>query len=124
MAFTLDQYPQRDGLYTVAPDGVLAHNRYEDRVVKLDPLGSEIWLRADGRTSLRDIVHDIAGMNGMSLESLLPTASMLVVLLNSEGVLYQKNQPTTLPYHLTLPQEDQDVDQMVESLVAAGWLDE
>ncbi len=124
MAFTLDQYPQRDGLYTVAPDGVLAHNRYEDRVVKLDPLGSEIWLRADGKTSLRTIVYDIAGVSGIPVDALLPTASMLVVLLNSEGVLYQKNCPAVLPYHLTLPQEDQDVDQMVESLVAAGWLDE
>lgn len=124
MSATLDQYPQRDGLYTVTPEGVIAYNRYENRVIKLDPLGSEIWLRADGRTALREIVYDIAGISNMPIESLLPAASMLVVLLNSEGVLFQKNHPSDLPYHLTLPQEDQDVDQMRESMAAAGWLDE
>jgi hypothetical protein len=124
MTTTLDQYPQRDGLYTVKPSGVIAHNRYENRIIQLDPLASEIWLRADGTTSLREIVFDIAALSGVSTDSLIPTASMLVVLLNSEGVLYLKSSPAQLPYHLTLPQEDQDIDQMHESMVAAGWLDE
>ena len=123
MAATLDQYPQRDALYTVTPAGIIAHNRYEDRTIRLDSLSSEIWLRADGKTSLRDIVRDIAGLSGAPVESLLVTASMLVVLLNSEGVLYQSNEPDSLPYHLSLPQEDQDVDQMFQSMVNAGWLD-
>ncbi len=124
MVATIDQYPQRDGLYTVAPEGVIAHNRYEDRVIKLDELSSEIWLRADGTTSLRDIAYDIAGINGISAKTLLQTASILVILLNSEGILYQKNHPTELPYHLQLPQEDQDINQMRASMAAAGWLDE
>lgn len=123
MAATLDQYPQRDALYTVTPAGIIAHNRYEDRTIRLDSLSSEIWLRTDGKTSLRDIVRDIAGQSGAPVDSLLVTASMLVVLLNSEGVLYQSNEPDNLPYHLSLPQEDQDVDQMFQSMVNAGWLD-
>jgi len=124
MASSLDQYPQRDGLYRILPDGVAVHNRYQDRVVMLDALSSEIWLRADGKTSLRDIAHDIAGMSSLSIESVQRTVSMLVVILNSEGILYQLDKPVTLPYHLTMPQEDQDIDQMRESMVAAGWLDE
>ncbi|MBZ0291545.1 MAG: hypothetical protein K8L99_03165 [Anaerolineae bacterium] len=124
MAPTLDQYPQRDALFTVTAEGVIAHNRYEDRVIRLDALSSEIWLRADGKTSLRDIVYDIAGVANILPKTLLSTAAMLVVLLNSEGVLYQKNHPDALPYHLSLPQEDQDIEQMFESLAAAGWLDE
>lgn len=124
MVATLDQYPQRDGLYTISPQGVIAHNRYENRVIKLDALSSEIWLRADGKTSLREIVADIAGISAVPVATLLTTASMLVTLLNSEGVLYQKNHPTDLPYHLRLPQEDQDLNQMRASMAAAGWLDE
>ncbi len=120
---TLDQYPQRDGLYRVLPEGIAVHNRYQDRVIMLDSLGSEIWLRADGITSLREIARDIAGMSGTSAEIVGRTAAMLVVILNSEGVLFSKNEPDPLPYHLKFPQEEQDADQMVASIAAAGWLD-
>lgn len=122
MTPTLDQFPQRDGLYQVLPQGVAVHNRYQNRIIMLDALGSEIWLRADGVTTLRDIAYDIAGMNGTPAEAVLRTAAILVVILNSEGILYPSHQPTTPPYHLTLPQEDQETDQMRQSLVAAGWL--
>jgi hypothetical protein len=124
MTATLDQFPQRDGLYRVLPEGVVVQNRYQNRVIMLDSLSSEIWLRADGKTSLRDIACDIAGLNGMSISAILRTVSILAVILNSEGVLFPCNQPSSLPYHLTLPQEDQDAEQMRESLVASGWLDQ
>lgn len=90
----------------------------------LDPLSSEIWLRADGTTSLRDIARDIAGLSGISVAAINRTAAMLVVILNSEGVLYSKNHPEALPYHLKLPQEEQDIERMYASMAAAGWLDD
>jgi hypothetical protein len=120
---TLDQYPQRDGLYRVLPEGVAVHNRYQDQVIVLEALGSEIWLRADGATSLREIARDIAGISGVPVESICRAAAILVVILNSEGILFSKNEPDILPYHLKFPQEEQDVDQMVASMAAAGWLD-
>jgi hypothetical protein len=120
---TLDQYPQRDGLYRVLPEGIAVYNRYQDRVIVLDSLGSEIWLRADGVSSLRDIASDIAGISGEATETICRAAAMLVVILNSEGILFSKNEPDALPYHLKLPQEEQDVEQMVASMAAAGWLD-
>ena len=124
MAATLDQYPQRDALYRVLPQGVAALNRYENRVVMLDALSSELWLRADGHTSLRDIARDIAGVSGLPLNALQHTLSVMVVILNSEGVLYPKDRPASLPYHLTLPQEEQDLDRMHASIIESGWLDE
>lgn len=120
---TLDQYPQRDGLYRILPQGVAVQNRYRGQVIVLEALGSEIWLRADGITSLREIAHDIAGLNGTPVEVVCRAAAILVVILNSEGILYSKNEPHTLPYHLRFPQEEQDADQMVASMAAAGWLD-
>ncbi len=121
---TLDQYPQRDGLYRVLSDGVAVHNRYEDRIIMLDSLNSEIWLRADGQTVLRDIARDIAGLNGVPVATMYRTVAALAVILNSEGVLFLRNDPEVLPYHLRLPQEEQDIDRMVASMAAAGWLDE
>jgi hypothetical protein len=121
---TLDQYPRRDGLFRILPHGVAVHNRYQDRVIMLDSLSSEIWLRADGQTTLREIARDIAGMNGTSASAMCRTVAILTVILNSEGVLYPSTRPAELPYHLRLPQEDQDLDRMHDSLIAAGWLDE
>ena len=120
---TLDQYPQRDGLYRVLPEGVAVHNRYQDQVIVLEALGSEIWLRADGATSLREIARDIAGLSDTPVETVCRAAAILVVILNSEGILYSKNEPDVLPYHLQFPQEEQDEDRMVASMAAAGWLD-
>lgn len=124
MTSSLDQYPQRDGLYRILADGVAVHNRYQDRVVMLDAVSSELWLRADGKTALRDIARDMAAQSRQRPEVVLLTAPMLLTILSSEGVMYQLDQPATLPYHLALPQEEQDLDRMRDSMVAAGWLDE
>jgi hypothetical protein len=124
MTSSLEQYPQRDGLYRIMADGIAVHNRYQDRVVMLDAVSCELWLRADGKTVLRDIAQDIAGQSRQRIETLLITIPMLLTILSSEGLMYQVDQPRALPYHLALPQEEQDIDQMRESMVAAGWLDE
>lgn len=124
MTSSLDQYPQRDGLYRILPEGVAVHNRYENRIVLLDGLSSELWLRADGKTTLRTIARDIAGRSGQQVALLLLTAPMLLTVLSSEGLMYQLDQPGTLPYHLALPQEEQDLNQMRESMAASGWLDD
>lgn len=124
MASSLDQYPQRDGLYRILPSGVAVHNRYQDRVVMLDALSSELWLRADGKTKLRDIARDIAGMSSEPVSVVSRAAAMLAVILNSEGLMYLKDNPAPLPYHLASPQEDQDPERMHESMAAAGWVDE
>lgn len=124
MPSSLEQYPQRDGLYRILPGGVVVHNRYQDRVVMLDALSSELWLRADGKTQLREIARDIASMSDEAVSVVSRAVSMLAVILNSEGLMYLKDTPASLPYHLASPQEDQDPDKMRESMDAAGWLNE
>jgi hypothetical protein len=124
MTTSLDQYPQRDGMYCILQDGVAVHNRYRDQVMMLDALSSELWLRADGETTLRTIAHELSAWSGYPVAVMLRTLPIMLVVLNSEGLMYQQDKPARLPYHLALPQEDQDADQMYESLAAAGWLDE
>ncbi len=124
MTSSLDQYPQRDGLYRILTDGVAVYNRYENRVIMLDGLSSELWLRADGKTSLRTIAEDIAGWTNQPVDRLAMTVPILLTVLSSEGLMYQLGQPTPPPYHLSLPQEEQDIERMRESMVQAGWIDE
>lgn len=122
MTSSLDQYPQRDGLYRVLPEGVAIYNRYHNRIMVLDALGSEFWLRSDGITTMRDIACDLAGWMKQPMEPLLITIPMILTILSCEGLMYQLPQPTPSPYHLSLPEEEQDVEQMRESMAASGWL--
>jgi hypothetical protein len=124
MASSLEQYPQRDGLYRILPGGIAVHNRYQDRVVMLDALSSELWLRTDGGTTLREIACDLAGMSREPVSVVARAVAMLAVVLNSEGLMYLKDTAAPLPYHLASPQEDQDPQQMRDSMAAAGWLDD
>jgi hypothetical protein len=124
MTSSLHEYPQRDGLYRIMPDGVAVYNRYQDRVILLDALSSELWLRADGNTTLEAIAQDIAGWTRQPLKMLMVAVPMVLTILSSEGLMYQLDHPTSLPYHLSLPQEEQDIERMRESMVEAGWIDE
>lgn len=117
----LDRYPRRDGIYHIMPEGVAVQDRYQKRVVRLDALGSEIWLRIDGVTRLREIAQDIAGQTGQSLDILLPQATAMTGILIGEGLVHLSLSPEPLPYHLALPREDQDPAQAAESMRAAGW---
>lgn len=111
-------------MYRILADGVAVHDRYRDKIVMLDGLSSEIWLRIDGKTTLRTIARDIAGWGKLPVDGITRAVAMIAVILSSEGVLYQLDQAANLPYHLTMPQEDQNLDLMRESLAASGWLDD
>jgi hypothetical protein len=118
----LDRYPRRDGLYRILPDAVAVNDRYQKRVVRLDPLASEIWLRMDGLTMLRDIAIDIAGQRGSSLTPIQHEVIAITGILIGEGLAHLSLQAEYLPYHLALPQEDQDPVQTAESMLACGWI--
>jgi hypothetical protein len=117
----LDRFPRRDGLYKVLPDAVAVFDRYQKRIVRLDALGSEIWLRIDGITRLRDIASDIAGQRGESLNTVLRDATAMTGILIGEGLVHLSLEPEPLPYHLALPREEQDPEQTAESMRASGW---
>jgi hypothetical protein len=117
----LDRYPQRDGLFEILTDAVAVYDRYQNRIVRLDPLASEIWLRIDGLSQVRLIASDIAGHSGRSYEDILRSTLAITGILLGEGLIYLSLQPEPLPYHLALPREEQDPIQMQASMRAAGW---
>lgn len=122
MSSTLDRYPRRDGVYSILPDSVIVHDRYRNRVVRLDPLCTEIWLRMDGLTTLRDIATDIAVQRDAPITEIERSTAAMVGIMNMEGLLYVEFEPNPLPYHLTMPLDDQDPLRAAESMRAAGWI--
>jgi len=117
----LDRYPRRDGVYHLLADAVAVHDRYQGRMVKLDPLGSEIWLRIDGITLLGEIALDIAGQSGQPINDVVRNVTAMTGILIGEGLVHLTLEPEAQPYHLTTPYEDQDPVQAEESMRAAGW---
>ena len=89
-------------------------------MVKLDPLGSEIWLRIDGITLLGDIALDIAGQNGQPVNEVLRNVTAMTGILIGEGLVHLTLEPEVQPYHLTTPYEDQDPAQAEESMPCGG----
>jgi hypothetical protein len=119
----LENYPCRDGLYNILPDTVAVYDRYQRRVVTLDALGSEIWLRIDGQTTLRDIATDIAGRSGRPLLDMLRAAIAMAGIMSGEGLIYLTTEPQAHPYHLTVPRADQDPAQTAASMRESGWIE-
>jgi hypothetical protein len=118
----LECYPRRDGVYNLLPDAVLVHDRHRNRVIHLDPLCTEIWLRIDGLTTLNDIAVDIAGQHNEPFESVARNAAAMMGMMSAEGLLYLETTPAPLPYHLTMPLDEQDPLRAAESMRAAGWV--
>ncbi len=119
----LNRYPCRDGLYNILPDAVAVYDRYQSRIVTLDALGSELWLRMDGQTTLRDMATDIAGRIGAELAETLYKAIAMTGMLSSEGLIYLAVEPQAQPYHLSVPRAEQDPAQTEASMRASGWID-
>jgi hypothetical protein len=118
----LERYPRRDGVYSVLPDAVLVHDRHQNRVIHLDPLCTAIWLRIDGLTTLNDIALDIAGQTNAAFEDVARSTAAMVGAMSAEGLLYLETAPAPLPYHLTVPLDEQDPMRAAESMRASGWV--
>lgn len=118
---TLLRYPRRDGVYSVLPDAVIVHDRYQNRHVRLDPFGAELWLRIDGMTTLHEIAIEIAVSAGLPVEEVARSASAMIGALSAEGILYVELEPQPQPYHLTMPLDEQDPYRAAASMRAEGW---
>ena len=116
----LDKYPRRDVAYIATASGVTLVDRREPRVVDLDSLGAHIWLRIDGVSSLGNIAGSIAERYNQSPEKMRaavePTAPLPSV---TPGLAAE---PTPLPYHVSMPRDQLDRDEMTRSMREAGWI--
>lgn len=118
----LERYPRRDGVYSLLPGAVLVHDRHQNRVIHLDPLCTALWLRIDGLTTLNDIALAIAEALGEPFEEVARNAATMMGMMGAEGLLYLETTPAPLPYHLTMPLDEQDPLRAAESMRAAGWV--
>lgn len=123
MASTLESYPRRDATFRLRKGGVTVMDRYQGRVVTLDTFSSEIWLRIDGLTTVRDIAADLAHHLRQPPAQLEPRVVAMTGVLLSEGLIFLSAKPGPHPYHLAVATDRQDPDETAASKRACGWVD-
>jgi hypothetical protein len=118
----LDKYPRRDVAYIATASGVTVVDRRQPRVVDLDSLSAHIWLRIDGATSLGDIANSIAERYNQSPEKIRPAVEQKCGELVEAGFVIMAAEPAPLPYHVSMPRDQLDRDEMTRSMREAGWI--
>jgi hypothetical protein len=118
----LDKYPRRDVAYIATASGVTVVDRRQPRVVDLDSLGAHIWLRIDGVSSLGDIANSIAERYNQSPEKMRAAVEQKCRELVEAGFVIMTAEPAPLPYHVCMPRDQLDRDEMTRSMREAGWI--
>ncbi len=121
MAATLDSYPRRDATFRVRDGMVLVNDRYRRRTVSLDTFSSQLWLRIDGLTTVRDIAADLARYTKEPPARVETHAVAMTGVLLTEGLLFLVGEPAPQPYHLAIPADEQDPNEAIVSKRASGW---
>ncbi|MCZ7544533.1 MAG: PqqD family protein [Anaerolineae bacterium] len=123
MAATLDSYPRRDATFRLRSGAVMIDDRYQGRTVRLDEFSSQLWLRIDGLTTVRDIAADIARARQEPRARVEVHAAAMTGVLLTEGLLFLDREPSPQPYHLAIPTDEQDPAETLISKRACGWVE-
>jgi hypothetical protein len=119
----LNKYPRRDAAYIATASGVTVVDRRQPRVVDLDSLGAHIWLGIDGLRTLEEIANRIAERYNQPAERMRAMVEQKCRELVEESFVIIADEPAPLPYHVSIPRDQQDRDEMTCSMREAGWLE-
>jgi len=118
----LELYPRRDVAYIATASGITVVDRRQPRVVDLDSLSAHIWLGIDGLSTLGDIAGRIAERYNQSVESVQAMVEQKCQELVESGFVILAREAAPLPYHVSMPRDQQDRDEMTRSMQEAGWI--
>lgn len=118
----LNKYPRRDAAYIATASGITVVDRRQPRVIDLDSLSAQIWLGINGLRTLRDIADLIADRYNQPVEATRAMVEQKCRGLVEAGFVVMADAPAPLPYHVSLPRDQQDRDKMTRSMREAGWI--
>jgi hypothetical protein len=124
MPSLLDSYPRRDATFRLVKGTVVVNDRYRPRIVTLENLGCQIWVRVDGLATVRDIAGDIARQTNQPAARVEAYTVAMTGVLLGEGLLFLSSEPKPQPYHVAIPQDEQDPNETIASMRAAGWAEQ
>jgi hypothetical protein len=118
----LNKYPRRDAAYFATASGVTLVDRRQPRLIDLDSLNAQIWLGINGLRTLQAIADLIAERHNQPVEATRAMVEQKCRELIASGFVIMADEPAPLPYHVSMPRDQQDRDKMTHSMREAGWI--
>ncbi|MEN8171149.1 MAG: hypothetical protein ABFS08_13080 [Pseudomonadota bacterium] len=117
-------YFKRNTVYKVEGDTVSLVDVHDNNTITpLDPWMGAVIALADGQHTIRQLMEYMAGQypNGVP-NNLAETIESVITRLTDTDVLELTPQPTTLPYYLSMPMDDQKPKIATEMMINDGFL--
>jgi hypothetical protein len=118
-----DRYFARCLRYDVMGGRVLVTDNRSPRVITLDPWLEVIFAAADGqRTTQQFITHLEAQYPNGAPAALAAQTYQFLAKMEAEGLIRFTDQPTRLPYYLSMPSSEQDKERALEEMRKDGFI--
>lgn len=117
-------YFKRTTVYKVEGNTVSLVDVHENNTITpIDPWMGAIVTLADGEHTVGQLIQHMAGQypDGAP-DNLADTIESVIKRLSDVGVIELTEQPTTLPYYLNLPLDEQDPKLATELMINDGFL--
>ena len=117
-------YFKRNTVYKVEGDIVSLVDVHDNNTVTpLDPWMGTVVALADGQHTVGQLIQHMAGQypNGAP-DNLAETIESVIKRLSETDVVTLMPEPTTLPYYLNMPMDDQNPKTATELMVNDGFL--
>jgi Coenzyme PQQ synthesis protein D (PqqD) len=93
------------------------------RVITMDPWHQIVFLAADGQVTVSKLISELSnGYKDGPPPDLQNTVQSVVEELVSEGIINLSKSPTDLPYYLSLPVSQQDLEKARQLMIDDGFI--
>lgn len=117
-------YFKRNTVYKVEGDTISLVDVHDNNTITpLDPWMGAVIALADGQHTIRQLMEYMAGQYPNDVpDNLAETIESVIKRLTDTEVLELTPQPTTLPYYLSMPMDDQKPKIATEMMINDGFL--
>ena len=119
-----EHYIKRTTVYKVEEDTISLVDVHDNNTITpLDPWMGLVVSLADGQHTVSELIQHMTGQypNGAP-DNLTDTIESVIKRLADAGAVELSPQPTTLPYYLSMPIDEQDLKLATEVMINDGFL--
>jgi len=117
------RYFIRDAAYDLIGGRVVVTDRHRPRVVTLDPWLEVIFAAADGQRTVDQFVTELeAGYADGAPDGLAAQTARFVQSLENDGLIKMIDESMKLPYYLSNPKSELDMDRATELMKKDGFI--
>ena len=118
-----DQYFVRCAVYDVMGEEIIVVDSNAPRMLTMDPWPKAVFLLADGQHRISDLISNLASQyeNGVTKGS-DEQIYEIIESLEKEGIIRLSDKPEELPYYLSMPRSELDIEKANQLMVQDGFI--